>query len=443
MTLDRWRSWLRGLARARLVSDTLVLQGGQLVAIAVQGLTSLALLRLLGPEAIGLYALSVAMAALAAILDLTASNRVVLIELSRALGSGAPGAVRDALAGHLRISVFVRGAIVAVFFAIAPVAATLIYGRSDVGRWAGWLAVPLVSDIPFNLLVVALQARRWMVRLVRLESTRAILSSAASVAVLLGGLGISGLVLVQVVVSVVVTAWSVRAYARLAGSDTGLPGWREIVGRARTMPLGDRIRQGISLALEKNVSNLGGYLPILMMGTLRPEALGHFNAAVRVMSLPFPLVSALARNLDGELAFRWSQGGPQAVQQTFTRATLYAGSIWLLVTAAMAVAGPFVLVLVGGPEYAPGVPALYPLILQSLAVGAGVGIGATLRAIERANYLIALQVLSVALTIPLGWELIEGLGAAGGSWFLAIRYVILTVAGIALVRALLRRALRS
>jgi O-antigen/teichoic acid export membrane protein len=431
------------LARGRFVSDTLVLQTGQVVAIVLQGLTSLALLRLLGPEGVGLYALSVAMAALAAVLDLTASNRVVLLELSRALGAGAPSGVRDALASHLRISLLVRGAIVVGFFAMAPWAATAIYGRPDVGAWARWLAVPLVIDVPFSTLVAVLQAHHWMVRLVQLESARAILASVTSIGVLLGGLDVWGLVSGQVGVSLVMAIWSVGAYARLAASGTGLPVWREVVGRARTVKLGNRIGQGISLALEKNVGNLGGYLPVLMMGTLRPEALGHFNAAVRVMSLPFPLVTALARNLDGELRFRWSQGGAEAVRRTFNRTTLYAGSIWLLVTAAMAVVAPFVLVRVGGPAYGPGVPALYPLILQSVAVGAGVGVAATLRAINRSNYLIALQVLSVGLTVPVGLELIAGMGATGGSWFLAIRYLLLSVVGIALVQRLLGRGLRS
>jgi O-antigen/teichoic acid export membrane protein len=351
--------------------------------------------------------------------------------------------VLDALAGHLRISLLVRSSLAAGFFAIAPWAAALTYGRSDVGVWAGWLAVPLLVDVPYNTLVVVLQTHRWMVRLVQLESARAILASTASIGVLFGGLGIPGLVSVQVVVSVVFAIWSVRAYARLAGSHAGLPGWRELADRAPSVKLGDRLRQGISLALERNASNLGGYLPVLMMGLLRPEALGHFNAAVRVMSLPFPLVTALSRNLDGELAFRWSQGGADAVWATFSRTTLYAGAIWLMVTAVMALAGPFVLVGIGGPEYAPGVPALCPLILQSLAVGAGVGIAATLRAIDKANHLIALQVLSVALTAPVGWELIDGLGAAGGSWFLAIRYLFLTIVGIALVRWVLARGLRA
>lgn len=443
MTIARWRASLLQVTRGRFVSDTLVLQTGQVVAIFVQGLTSLALLRLLGPESIGLYALSVAMAALAGVLDLTGSNRIVLIELSRALGAGTPAGVRDALASYLRIGLLVRGVIVVGFFAIAPWSATLTYGRSDVGTWARWLVVPLLVDVPFNLLVAVLQAHRSMVRLVQLESTRAILASVASIGVLLGGLGIWGLVLVQVGVSVALAIWSVAAYARLAGAEAGLPPWPEILERARMVTLRDRFRLGISLALEKNVGNLGAYLPVLIMGTLRPEALGHFNAAVRVMALPYPLVTALARNLDGELAFRWSQGGAEAVRRTFNRTTLYAGSIWLLITAVMAVVAPVVLVRLGGPAYAPGVPALYPLILQSLAVGAGVGVAATLRAIGKANYLIGLQTLSVAVTIPAGSTLIGDLGAPGGSWFLAIRYLILTLVGIALVQWLLRRALRS
>jgi O-antigen/teichoic acid export membrane protein len=98
------------------------------------------------------------------------------------------------------------------------------------------------------------------------------------------------------------------------------------------------------------------------------------------------------------------------------------------------------LVRLAGAAYAPAVPALYPLILQSLAVGAGVGVGAALRALDRPQYGVVLQVVSILLSAPVGYALIQRDGAAGGSWFHAVRYVVLTCGGVGWVLWLLRPA---
>jgi len=193
------------------------------------------------------------------------------------------------------------------------------------------------------------------------------------------------------------------------------------------------------MAIEKNLGTLGGQLPMLMLGALRPDAAGYFSAALRTMSLPYPLVSAFARYLDVLLPQRAGESAA-AARHAFARVTLVAGSGWAVVTILMILIAPFVLVRLAGEAYTPAIPALYPLVLQSLATGAGVGLGAALRGLEKPSHLIVLQALSILLTLPVGYALIPESGAAGASWFHSLRYVVLTVAGIGWVFWLTRRA---
>lgn len=433
----RWRDWIgargRAAAGSDVVTDTLLLQMGQAVAIGAQGVTSLIVLRVLGPALLGSYALSSAMVALVGLLDPSGSNRVALVEVARAHGAAEPRGVVDALAGLLRASLLVKAPIVLAFFALAPWIAEMVYGQPDVGVWARWISVGLLLDIPFDMLVVVLQGRRQMPALVRAESARAILVSAASLVFLLAGWQVAGLIVARVATSGGAAVWAIAQYARRAReAPAALPSWSALSAQARTVRLASRFTLGLSMALEKNLGNLGAQMPVLMMGALRPDALGYFSAAVRAMSLPYPLVSALARNLDGLLPRRAAQGRGR-LRGTFVRTTLYVGAIWALVTGAMTLAAPILLVRVGGAAYAPAVAAVLPLALQSLAVGAGVGIGAALRAIDRPMYGVGLQALSILVAAPIGYELIETFGATGGAWFHALRYALVTVAGIAIV----------
>jgi O-antigen/teichoic acid export membrane protein len=416
------------MATHRAVADSLPLQIGQTITIAVQAITSLLLLRALGPGALGLYAVSAALAAALSFLDLSGANRLAVTELARASGASAPERTCAILGRFVRSGVLVRLPLVTAFVLLAPGAADWLYGRPDAGRWARWLCLPLAIDLPFDLLVVVLQGRGRIHQLARVETGRALLIALSTIAVLLAGLGLGGVVAVQVGVSAAVAVWAARAYRMRAAGDRTLPPWREVI-RLATRAEQPPASAGFAMAIEKNLGNLAGQLPMLMIGALRPDAAGYFAAAVRTMSLPYPLVSAFARYLDVLLPQRAGESAA-AARQAFVKVTLVAGGLWAIVTTSMILVAPVVLVRLAGEAYRPAIPALYPLVLQSLATGAGVGIGAAIRGLERPSHLIALQALSIAVTLPVGYALIPGLGAVGASWFHALRYAVLTAVGI-------------
>jgi len=118
---------------------------------------------------------------------------------------------------------------------------------------------------------------------------------------------------------------------------------------------------------------------------------------------------------------------------------LYTGVIWTVITLGLALVAPFVTLLLFGLDYAPAIPMLFPLLIQSVAVGFGVGLG-IFRVLDKLGYSIAIQIVSLIIGGSIGYFLIKAWGGYGAAWFYSERFVLQTVLGIAVALWLLKRA---
>lgn len=429
----------RRLLRGRFVRDTLTLQAGQGVVLVVQAAVSLVVLRVLGPELFGVWTLSVAFITVAGLLDPSAAQRVALVEIARSLGAGDRATLLDALAAFLRVSATVNVLLVVSLFAAAPALANALYGRPEVGIWAAWLGLIRVIDTPWSLLLLVEQGRRRMSSLVGLESIRQVLASLLVVALLLTGWKVAALVAAQVAASIGAAVAGVVIYARVSAEDPRLPAWQVLVDRAAAVTVRARFWLGVRIAVDKNLGTLAAQLPVLMLGALSPTTVGYYAAALRVVALPQPLITGLARNLETVLPQKAGES-IAAMRRAFVATTGLSGAVWLVVTGVVALVGPPLLPLVAGASYQPAVAAIYPLLLQSVAAGFGVGAGTVFRTIDRMGCSIALQAASLAIMTPIGYVLIRRAGAVGGAWFHGLRFALVTLGSVLLVMWLTRAA---
>src|SRR5262249_16468149 len=164
------------------------------------------------------------------------------------------------------------------------------------GYWAKWLGLLELTEVPFGMLTLCYQSQREMRTLVRTETVRLLMSSLVSIGVLFIGWGVPGLVLSQVGVSCIFGIYAVCAYGRLADSDERFPAWTLLLERAKSVSIRSRLGLGLRISIDKNLSNLAGQLPLLMMGRLNATALGYFSVALKVITLPQPLIAGIARN---------------------------------------------------------------------------------------------------------------------------------------------------
>jgi O-antigen/teichoic acid export membrane protein len=429
---------VRRFSQHRFVRDTVILQSGQFVGIFLSGVTSILVSRILGPNLLGIYTLVLSMAAVMALLDLSASGRVALVEIARALGADDPAEVRDALAYFLRINLQLNGLLVLAFFLAAPPIAQLTYQNAEIGLWARWLGLIELTDLPYQVLNLAYQSQRQMHVLVRLETFRLALQSAAMIMVLVLGWGIPALVVSQLATSVGFSVFSFLRYRQLALADARFPSWGIMFRRMSSVGVRSRLSLGVRVALDKNLGGFITQLPVLLLGTVNQTAVGYFGTALKVITLPQPLVSGVARNLDTFLPFQSGQR-QSSLRSAFVRSTVYTGLLWSAVTVVFGLAAAPLLVIVYGWDYAPAIPMLFPLLLQSLAVGLGVGLGSTLRTLDKVQYSIGNQILSLAVIGPIGYWAIVHFGGYGAAWFYGLWYLAATSLGIGMTLWLLRR----
>jgi len=429
----------RQFVRRRFVRDTIIFQLGQFATILGQGVTTILTLRILGPVLVGQYALITAMAAVLGLLDLSASGKVALVEVSKALGAEDRSEVRDALAYFLRINLEINGVLVTGFFLLALPLAQVSYNNTDIGLWARWLVLLELTEIPFGMLRLAYQTQRNTGTLVRIETVRLLTNSIASIGVLLFGWGIPGLVLSQVIVSGCYAVYAIYQYPRLVRADPRFPTWGVLLRRLRSVSIRSRFWFGFRISLDKNLASFLTQLPILMLGSLNPAALGYFSTAVKVATLPQPLISGIARNLDTFLPFRAGRSNA-AVREAFIQTTLFTGLVWSVMSIGVAIASPVILLVLAGTNYLPAIPLLFPVMLQSIAVGLDVGVGSAFQALNKSEYGIGLNIFMLAVFVPIGYLLIVHLSGYGAAWFYGARYLVHAILGILVVIWLLRPA---
>jgi len=429
---------VRQFTRRRFVRDTLILQSGQFALIIVGALTSFVTTRVLGPARLGEYGLIIAMYAVLGTLDLSASGRVALVEISKALGADNPDEVRDNLAYFLRINLQFNGLLVLAFFVFAPLIAQNAYQNAEIGVWARWLGLIELTDVPYGVLSIAYQCRRDMKTLVRLETVKVALSSALIILTLLLGWGIPGLVLSQLAISIGYSLISIVWYAQLTQQDTRFPTWQVIIRRMFSVGVRARFWLGFRIAVDKNLGGFAVQLPVLFLGLVNKQAVGYFEVALKVITLPQPLISGIARNLDTFLPYKAGQS-TQSLRDAFTRTTLFTGLIWSGATLGMALVAPIILVVYAGFEYLPAIALMYPLLLQSLAVGFGVGMRSTFRSMDKIQQFIAVQIAALVVVVPIGYVLVNQWEGYGTAWFYGLWYAVMTGLGVGTALWLFRK----
>ncbi|MHB8628939.1 MAG: lipopolysaccharide biosynthesis protein [Aggregatilineales bacterium] len=418
--------------------DTAILQSGQLILVVVQAAANFVLIRLLNRSQYGAYILILALAGLAGVLDLTGSARVTITQLSQAVGADDRDSIRDSLAYFVRINALYNGPLVAIFFVIAPVVAWALYHDPQISQWVGWLALIELTDLPTQLLGIAYQSRGTMRRLVSYESSRVVLTAVITISLLLLGHGIGALITSTLAISVLYAGISIWRYHQLALTDARFPNWKALLSRVRTVPFRGRFRVGFTIAVDKNLGSLLDKLIRLFIGTFGTIFVGDFDVAFKIVTLPQPLVSGISRNLDTFLPKRAGQhiqGG--ALREAFLKTTMYTGALWAVLTLGMAVAAP-VLLLVAFPAYQNALPMIFPLLLQSIGVGLGVGIGPTLRTLRRLEFSIMSQIVTIASILPLGMLLVARWGEYGVGWLIGIQEIGQVAAMVAVILWLTR-----
>jgi O-antigen/teichoic acid export membrane protein len=265
--------------------------------------------------------------------------------------------------------------------------------------------------------VIALQASRRVAALVGFENATGLITHLLPVALVVWGLGVFGAFYGQVAASLVGLGVATVVYARLSRADALLPRMGELLaGVARpSIPLWQRTRFGLSIALDKNLVSLYTLAPILLLGLFAPETeVGQLRVALSYMAIPAVLLTPISRLLMVDLP-RLRLQSPKRVRPLFTRLTLLGGLASALLAGPFALVASLLLPLLYGQEYAAATALTAALLLDAATLGFGLAAGPIFRTYDRTDLPIRTSLGILLVGLPLAWVAVQVWGALGAA----------------------------
>jgi len=406
---------MQRLLQSKFVRDTLTLQIGKVIATGLAALSTLLVLRLLGPDEYGRFALAQSFMALWVALDLTGIGSSINTHLGMAIGKRDADAVLDALAVFLKIALVVTLALIVLIATLGqPLAQLLHADAGDIGRLALLLAFTLPADYAYALAITSFQSRRQMRTVAMAQSLNQLVLTLCTITAVLIQARAESLIMARLVYSYCTMLGAWLAYAWLRGGEMPFPAIGALLRRAWGVSPRPYLRFGFLNAVDKNLSNLYTQLPLQLVGALVGErAAGYLSSALTLTAQAGVLTSAVFDNMQAVVPQMVGRRDFAGLRRNFGRVlrVLLAGGV--VVYAASAIAAPFALPLLLGSEWANAVPAFMVLAIYGALTTFGGIFGPLYRALDLVRPAVAAKIAALVIALPFGYWLISSGALAG------------------------------
>lgn len=427
---------LRSVLGRKFVRDTLVLQIAKILVAGIGALSALVVFRLLGPTVLGVFGLAQSLLSLIGSLDLTGLGPSTLTRLGIAIGARDHASILDLMAFYVKLNLLINTAILIVLLVAGGPIALLVQGDAHIGALAAGLAFGAIADGLYNLIVMALQARRSMHALALLQVINQAVLSALLIAAALSSETAEALVLARVVYSYSTLALAACWYIRLRERhEMTYPQMQMIIQRAITVPVRPYLRFGVANAVDRSITNLFIQIPIQLVGVFGgPTAVGYLDLAMSGIEQARILLLGLTENIAAIIPQAVGRGDYRGLWRDFRRTALglLVGSA--VYYAAVAAAAPFLVILFVGEEWIAAIPVIFALAVFGAITTTGSIFGPLYRALDQMREAIAVKLIALAIAVPAGAALLIALtdagsddaqrAAIGGGAFISLIYCI-------------------
>lgn len=408
---------LRALGRNKFVRDTLVLQWVKIVNTTLGMIALLLTVRLLGFEQYGVWKLVLAFFAIWQAFEMTGVGMSTSTRLSLAVGRKDGGAVLDLLAFYVKINLLWAALCTVLMFLLGPALAEQMYGSARIGWLAAIFSFTGGADSLYNLVILALQTRRLMPELARLQNLNQLVLFGLTVSAVLISPTVEALLIARLLYSFSTFGLAWTFYRRMANAGPlAYPPFGEVVRRALTVPIRSHWRSGVAMALDKNISNLYPQVPVTMVGLLQGEtAAGFLGTALDFIGRSGVLTGPLMDNMQAVVPQAVGRGNFAALKRDFGRVVLVLGAIGIGFYALIALITPLILPLIlQDAQHTLG--PIMVLTLYGVTTAVGGVFGPLYRAFGMLRQALVAKIAAVVVMLPLGMWLIQTWGATGGAW---------------------------
>jgi O-antigen/teichoic acid export membrane protein len=413
---------LRTLLRRRFVQDTLVLQIGRVGTTLLTLLSSLLVARLLGTEAYGTWALIQSLLAITLALNLTGISAALSTRLPLAIGAGQTDTIRDGLAIYVQVSALWGIGLVALLMVIGPALGRQLYDDDQIGVLAAILALTVLPDALYNLVITALQSQRAMRSLAVLQNINQAVLLLATLAALLISPTPLGMVLSRVVYSVLTLVIAVGFYQRYRVSFTvPYPPIMTVLRRALRVSPGPYLGFGFLNAVDKNIASLYTEIPLQLVGIFAGRAAaGYLELGFKALTIANTFTSAVFDTMQVVIPQTVGRRDFAALRQNFTRVLVVLGVGGSVFYALFALGTPLLIPLLFDSSWQPAVPAVATLAIYGVVTTVGGIFGPLYRTLNLMREAIGVKLIALASILIPGWLTMQQIGRIHALWTLPV-----------------------
>lgn len=411
--------------------------------MGLQFVVAVLIANLLGATLYGTYFQARALLDLVNMLANLAVGQALITRLAAAHARGEQGETRDLMAYFLKVGLTVAFVEMAVGLLAGPFLGAAVLDDPEIGHLARILFISPPLLVIFNMVILALQSTRQVLRLTLLENGALIGTSLLNVTVVALGGGLNGLLYTFAFAPAFTSLAALLVYRSALSGMPGLPALGQLVRAAPGVPYRRYFAFSALVSFDKNFANLLNLLPTLLLGRLASDAeVAFFRVAYNLMNFLSVPLAPIARNLYATLSGIYSQHGPGRLGSSLLKVTLVGGGVSVTSTLVMIAVSPLIL-MIYKPEYGAVQPVIYALGLRFALIGFGVGLGPIYQVLDAMRLAIATKIVPGIIMFFGGWLLVSSYGAVGAALTIVIAYLVGDLTNVALVPWMLRRATRS
>ncbi len=410
-------SRLRSLFRSKFVRDTLALQIGKVGVTASTLLAALLVARLLGVQAYGVWALAQSLFSIALVFDLTGITTSTSTMLPMAVAAKDETRILDLLAVYVKIMAVWAVILLAGLVIAAPPLAAMSYGDSRAGVLAAALALGVLPDALYNLVITTLQSQRAITLLAAFQNVNQFTLLICTAGVLLISPTPEGMVGARLVYSVTTMAMALWLYHRQRSRyEVPYPAMGQIARRALGISPRPFLGFGLMNALDKKIANLYIEIPLQLVGIhAGAAAAGYLEIGFKALSLPALLSSALFENLQAVVPQAVGRGEYARLRHDLLRIVAGLAAAAVVFYSAFALLVPVFLPLLFGSAWTLAVPVVVTLAVYGAVTMVGGVFGPLYRALNLMRSILAIKAGTLLVIVPGLWALVQ-ISAVESAW---------------------------
>ncbi|MFA6227921.1 MAG: oligosaccharide flippase family protein [Patescibacteria group bacterium] len=375
--------------------DLLFLQWGSFWDLGLSLMASVVYAHLLGVGTYGDYALIFALAALIGLFMDWGTGYATLTLLAEAYTRKNRSEIKDIITYFLKLNLIITVTFGLVAIIFTPTLAGWFYHNPLIGQLARLVIIGSIFKIFFSLLINLLQVMRKIKYLTIIENVNKFFAVVLPVILVLMGFGLAGIVYGYLLTIIGSMVFSILVYRNFSRRNPLVPSFSEIIDNFFKVKIKKYFKFGFILAIDKNLSNLFGILPLIVLGYLAASTdVANLKIALAYLALPNGFLNPISRLLQVQLP-KAKVAGIKDLKVNFYKSSFYAGTIFIFLTLGFLFFAPFLIKLVYGKSFAASAQLVYPLSLSVIFSGFAIGFGSIYRTINKNIFAIAINSASI------------------------------------------------